>query len=107
VNYSAGPFTPDEAYWQHVALLPREVYEAVNRLLAEKFNKEVVIRIQQSEVVNLIVDLMKRDCKAISYIDVFEKGWLQKIPEAYETKSWKVEYHIDDKSDPYWIFEKA
>lgn len=102
---SVGPFTPGDAFRAHKALVPEEVYEAVNRLLAEKFDN-CEIKIHQAEVVSLVLGLMNRDCKPISYIDVFEKGLLNKITDEYRRAGWDVEYYVDSKKDAYWIFKR-
>ncbi len=95
---------PSEASELHLmnTYRPDQVLEAVNRLLVENYDKNGT-KIFQSELVNLILNLMKRDCVQVSYLDVFKKGWIENLEDEYKGAFWKVEYYTEN-SGPYWIF---
>lgn len=96
--------TPSEASRLHYMnkYRPDQVLEAINRLLVKNYDENGT-KILQSELIDLILNLMKRDCVPVSYLDAFGKEWVKNLENEYSGAFWNVEYHVED-SGPYWIF---
>ncbi|MBR5419174.1 hypothetical protein IK110_02910 [Candidatus Saccharibacteria bacterium] len=84
--------SPKEAEKLHIeAVVPPEVFEAVNQLLAERVSDGGSIVIRQDEIVSLAKKLLKKAGKPFKARDFYDKGWLNFEPY-YRQKGWKVVY---------------
>lgn len=100
--------SPKEARELHdrIEFRPEEFYEAINRLLVEKYDEEE-IKILQPELINLTLELSRRNARHVSYADVFEKGWLCSVEDIGKVSGWIVEYYKPERGVPYWIFKES
>lgn len=69
---SVAPITPKEAQRQHLTkVIPGEVYEAVNEILAEKYC-DSDITIYQNEVISRAIEKMQIDGTCVPAEDFFQ-----------------------------------
>jgi len=85
-NKKTKPITPNEVAGKKAQLLPNEVIESFNELIALNFEDGSSV-FKQDEVVKLIRNKMSVDIDKI-----FENCWLDVKP-IYEEAGWTVEYN--------------
>ena len=105
------PFSPAEARKAKVFFLPKELIQAVNELLAERYKDNGDIRITLKDV--------KARCRKILGIDdMFSSDdpmndWPSSVwdfESAYESGGWKVSYDkpgYNESYDGFYIFKKG
>jgi len=81
-----GPIRPEEVAEKKREIIPKEVFETVNRLILENLSPrgKYATVLQDDIVEGLEAAGLDRD-------DIFDKGWLD-IELAYEAVGWKVTY---------------
>ena len=104
------PFSPAEAKAAKASALPKELIQAVNELLAERYNDRGDIHITLKDV--------KARCRQILGIDEMFSGidpmnsWVHGVWDfepVYEKAGWKVSYDgpcYNESYDGYYIFKK-
>lgn len=97
------PIKPSEVAAKKQTILPPEVIEAWNCLIAQKYSGGVA-RIEQKEIITAIKKVMNlNDAKRI-----FTEDWLE-IEDIYREAGWKVEYDrpgYDEDYEPTFTFSK-
>lgn len=88
------PCTPDEIGALKGALLPKEVFQSVNELLAEKYTAGSA-RILQNEIITRLMSKMD-----ITRAEIFNRGLLN-FEEVYRDYGWKVVYDKPDYNEDY------
>lgn len=105
---SVAPITPKEAQKQHLTkVIPDEVYEAVNEILAERYCDAYII-IFQDEVISRATEKMQLDGTNIPSEDFFTYHWLD-FESPYIDAGWTVSYHkpaYNESFKVHWIFRK-
>lgn len=96
------PITPDEVVGVKKVMLPKEVFEAFNTLIARNFygNSAVVM---QDEVVDLLVN------NGFNRGDIFKNHWLD-VEDVYRSAGWIVEYDKPGYNETYassFTFKKS
>ena len=88
------PITPDQVVATKAKVIPPEVGEAFNELIAKNFTKGVSVVVQR-QVVDLITARLDVDSD-----EVFENRWLD-IEEIYEEAGWSVVYDKPAYNESY------
>ena len=94
------PIKPSEVTKTKYQILPNEVFEAFNELIAKDYSNGLA-RVGQQEVVNLIKSKLN-----ISSKEVYCNNYLD-IEEIYEDAGWDVSYDKPGFNESYpasWIF---
>ena len=103
---------PDEALAHKDNLIPSFVIEAVNTLLAQRFNGSNYCTIKQDEVIDLAMKIgsdagtMPPGSGRFSF---FDNRWLDFEP-LYEKSGWKIEYDkpgFNESYSAFWRFWRA
>jgi hypothetical protein len=93
-------FSPDEARKAKATLIPNEVIEAFNELIALSLENEIA-RVSQHELLNLIERKFHQNNKPLYHRnDIIEKGWLN-IEPLYEDAGWEVTYDRPGMGESY------
>lgn len=101
------PFTPKEAQDKKDVSFPDEVIETFNEFLAERYANGYA-RIEQGEVLNLIVSKFATHGKVFSRQQILDRGWLD-IESAYRKAGWTVRYDrpgFNETYEAFWEFTK-
>ena len=103
---SVAPITPKEAQRQYLTkVIPDEVYEAVNEMLAEKYC-DSGITIYQNEVISRAIEKMQTDGTCVPAEDFFKYNWLN-FETPYINAGWAVSFvkpAYNENLKPHWIF---
>ena len=105
------PLSPDEALGVKADVIPEFVIEAVNFLLAKKFNGEPCT-IKQNEVMEAAIECwqLRNDPPAnLTRKMFFDNNWLD-IERLYEQHGWKVtedKPSYEEKYEAFFTFEMA
>lgn len=101
-------FSPDDAVRAKAAVIPAFVIEAVNQLLAERFNGKGCI-IKQSEVVARATQICSAAGNEPLASRFYSGNWLDFEP-LYEQRGWKVTYdkpgYFNADTEAYWRFDR-
>jgi hypothetical protein len=95
-------FSPQDVLNAKTGVIPAEVIETINQLLAERFDGNPCY-IKQDEVVERASSSMKD----VSRNDFFDKGWLN-FESLYEKQGWRVDYDkpaYNENYSAFWRFE--
>ncbi len=96
----AKAFSPNEARKAKATLIPDEVIEAFNELIALSLENDIA-RVSQCELLNLIERKFRQNNKPLYHRnDVIEKGWLN-IEPLYEDAGWEVTYDRSGMGECY------
>ena len=90
------PFTPEEAAKSHESVIPKEVFEVFNKLLATRFSGTEVVTIKMDEVAPLICEKLK-----VTRNQLANNGWLD-IEPFYRKAGWDVEYDKPGFNETYY-----
>ena len=105
---SVAPITPKEAQRQHLTkVIPDEVYEAVNEILAEKYC-DSDITIYQNEVISIAIEKMQIDGTCVPAEDFFKYHWLD-FETPYMNSGWAVSFvkpAYNESFEAHWVFNK-
>ncbi|MEE0887834.1 MAG: hypothetical protein U0L97_01315 [Candidatus Saccharimonadaceae bacterium] len=105
---SVAPITPKEAQRQHLTkVIPDEVYEAVNEILAEKYC-DSDITIYQNEVISRAIEKMQIDGTCVPAEDFFKYHWLD-FETPYMNSGWAVSFvkpAYNESFEAHWVFNK-
>ena len=99
------PFSPADAANAKINMIPKEVIEVVNAILAAKIHPLRPISIKQHEIINGAREKMTNGSDYANS-DFFTKGWLE-IEPLYQAEGWKVSYHrpsYDEDFEAYFEF---
>lgn len=88
------PFTPDEAIAAKVGVIPPEVLDVWNTILAKHFDG-ISANFNQDEVVAALVA-----ATGVERHQVFENKWLD-VEALYRSYGWKVEYDKPGYNESY------
>jgi hypothetical protein len=94
-----GPISPREVVDAKLKILPDEVFQSFNELIARNYNGGSAT-VYQSDVVDLMVG---RD---LDQSEIYKKGWLD-VEDIYRKAGWKVEYDkpgYNESYAPYFRF---
>ena len=98
--------TPKQAAERHIKeVIPHEVYDAVNQLLAERCGGGGSIVIKTKEIVALAKKLLDEAGREYKDSDFDEKGWLDFEP-FYRENGWDVKYDGPAYNESYDSFFK-
>ena len=98
-----GPISPEKARRQHsTKYIPKEVYEAVNEILVERYSNSD-ITVHQNEVLSRAIEKWQSDGTSIPLEDFFTNHWLDFEP-AYEIAGWKVCRKESADNKTFWVF---
>lgn len=104
------PFTPDEALGAKADVIPTFVIEAVNLLLAKKFNGGQCT-IKQNEIIEVSIErwMLRNEPPAnLTREMFFANHWLN-IEGLYRQHGWKVKYDkpaYNETYDAFFVFER-
>lgn len=90
---SIKPVNPNEAIQLKKEVIPQEVIEAFNELIAQNFDGYEAV-IKQKDVVELMVE------KGLSRGEIFRRNWLD-IEPIYELAGWKVVFDKPAYNETY------
>jgi hypothetical protein len=88
------PITPDEVVTVKKAMLPDDVIEAWNEVIAEHWKNDGSY-FSQKEIVKRLVEKLN-----ISSTEVFDKSYLD-VEDIYEECGWKVDYDKPAYNESY------
>lgn len=94
------PITPEECTNKKLELIPNEVIECFNEMIAENFNGHSAT-IKQKDICATIADRLY-----VSTTYVYSQKWLD-IEDIYKKFGWKVEYDKPSYCDAHFIFTKG
>lgn len=98
-----GPISPKKARRQHsTKYIPKEVYEAVNAILVERYSNSNII-VHQNEVLSGAIERWQSDGTSIPAEDFLANHWLDFEP-AYEIVGWKVCRKKSADNETFWVF---
>lgn len=97
--FVAGPMRPDEVQDARNSLIPEEVFEVFNALIAQAWAGGQAL-VYQDDVVDRLVARM-----GISRDEAFRRGLLE-VEDAYRRIGWKVEYDKPGYSESYRAYFK-
>lgn len=98
-------FSPTEALTAKASLIPDFVIEAVNKLLAMRFDGGPCV-IRQDEVIAIATQIGAR-ASSLDRSHFFTNHWLDFEP-IYQARGWKVTYDkpgYNESYEPSWSFE--
>jgi hypothetical protein len=87
------PIKPEDVVGLKQEIVPDEVFEVFNLLIAQNF-KGGSANVLQKDVVELLLE------KGLSRSDIYNKGWLD-IEPVYRENGWKVEYDKPGYNESY------
>lgn len=88
---SIQPITPQEALDLKITMIPDEIIETVNRMIAEKMTKGGSVTLLQKDIVLNAILLFEQRGKPTTANEIYDKHWLDFEP-FYEKAGWKVAY---------------
>jgi len=100
------PIKPSEVVDKKQALIPDEVLEAFNNLIAQKWNG-VSATLRQDDVVALIITLFLKSGKEYTKADIHKNNWLD-IEDVYRKVGWNVYYDkpcYNESFEPTFTFK--
>lgn len=105
------PFSPEEALSAKIEKVPAFVIDAVNHLLAQRFNGQGCL-LRQGEVIQqareLAIQHHRMLDEEVSRDIFFREHWLDFEP-IYRQRGWRVQYDKpgwDETYEPFWKFER-
>lgn len=87
------PINPKEIVGKKLEMIPNEVFEAFNELIAQNFNNGEAV-VSQREVLALMVS------KGLNQGLIYKNGWLD-IEDVYRKEGWTVEYDKPGYNEDY------
>ena len=112
------PISPKEVVGKKETIIPNEVIEAFNELIAQNFN-EGHAKVLQKDAEELmikkgldrLITVERGDQKVIDKHIIYEKHWMD-VESIYRKAGWKVEYDQPSYGDsinfePYFIFSRS
>ena len=98
------PISPKEARAKHLVTIPEEVIAVINDFLIKGSpNSSTGISIDQNEVIEHVIILMKEHGKAVERNDFFDKHWLD-FESLFKKAGWKIEYNKPGYNESYTAF---
>lgn len=94
----SGPIKPSEVAAKFVDIVPEEVFEAVNELIAKNWNGSGARVLQKHVVALAIAKIQARDSTFAPHM--FDYKWLN-IEAAYRKERWKVDYDKPGYNEDY------